>query len=58
MVSASYSRRAAGTHPLYVPAALCAGEIVHLKRHYGTGEAIITKANLNNPAITEYLYSK
>jgi ribose transport system substrate-binding protein len=30
----------------------------HLKRHYGTGEAIITKANLNNPSIREYLYSK
>ena len=30
----------------------------HLKRHYPTGEAIITKANLNNPSIKEYLYSK
>jgi ribose transport system substrate-binding protein len=30
----------------------------HLKRHYPTGESIITKANLNNPSIKEYLYSK
>jgi ribose transport system substrate-binding protein len=30
----------------------------NLKKHYGTGEAIITKANLNSPSIKEYLYSK
>lgn len=27
-------------------------------RHYGTGEAIITKANVNSPSIKNYLYSK
>jgi ribose transport system substrate-binding protein len=30
----------------------------HLKAHYGTGEAIITSANVNSPAIKNYLYSK
>jgi hypothetical protein len=30
MVGASYSCRAAGTYPLYVPAALCGGETVRL----------------------------
>lgn len=30
----------------------------HLKRHYGTGEAIITKANVNSAAVKNYLYSK
>lgn len=27
-------------------------------RHYGTGEAIITKANVNSPSIKSYIYSK
>jgi ribose transport system substrate-binding protein len=30
----------------------------HLKAHYGTGEAIITKANVNSAAVKNYLYSK
>lgn len=30
----------------------------NLKKHYGTGEAIITKANVNSPAVKNYLYSK
>jgi ribose transport system substrate-binding protein len=29
-----------------------------LMSHYGTGEAIITKANVNSPAVKNYLYSK
>lgn len=29
----------------------------HLARHYGTGEAIITKANVNSPSIKRYLYT-
>ena len=32
--------------------------IRHLSPHYGTGEAIITKANINSPSIKNYLYSK
>ncbi|HVC80921.1 MAG TPA: ABC transporter substrate-binding protein [Chloroflexota bacterium] len=30
----------------------------HLKAHYGTGEAIITKANVNSASVKNYLYSK
>jgi ribose transport system substrate-binding protein len=30
----------------------------NLKPHYGTGEAIITKANVNSASIKNYLYSK
>jgi ribose transport system substrate-binding protein len=29
-----------------------------LQPHYGTGEAIITQANVNSPAVQNYLYSK
>lgn len=30
----------------------------NLAKHYGTGEAIITKSNLNDPKIKNFLYSK
>jgi ribose transport system substrate-binding protein len=29
-----------------------------IKKHYGTGSAIITKANVNSPAVKEFLYTK
>jgi ribose transport system substrate-binding protein len=29
-----------------------------IKKHYGTGSAIITKANVNNPKIKKFLYTK
>jgi ribose transport system substrate-binding protein len=29
-----------------------------IKKHYGTGSAIITKANVNSAAVKEYLYTK
>jgi ribose transport system substrate-binding protein len=29
-----------------------------IKKHYGTGEQIITKANVNNPAIKRFLYTR
>jgi ribose transport system substrate-binding protein len=29
-----------------------------IKKHYGTGEAIITKANVNNPSIKRFLYTR
>jgi len=30
----------------------------HLAKHYGTGEVIITKANVNSASVANYLYSK
>ncbi len=30
----------------------------HLAKHYGTGEVIITKANVNSPSVANYIYSK
>ncbi len=29
-----------------------------IKKHYGTGAAIITKANVSSPAIKKFLYTK
>lgn len=29
-----------------------------IKRHYGTGEKIITKANVNSPAVKKFLYTR
>lgn len=34
------------------------GDRAGIKKHYGTGSAIITKANLNNPEIKKFIYSK
>jgi ribose transport system substrate-binding protein len=34
------------------------GKRAGIKKHYGTGSAIITKANLNNPEIKKFIYSK
>jgi ribose transport system substrate-binding protein len=34
------------------------GQKAGIKAHYGTGSAIITKANVNSPAIKKYLYTK
>ena len=33
------------------------GHKAGIKKHYGTGSAIITKANVNSPAIKKYLYT-
>ena len=33
------------------------GQKSGIKKHYGTGSAIITKANVNNPSIQKYLYT-
>jgi ribose transport system substrate-binding protein len=33
------------------------GHKAEIKKHYGTGSAIITKANVNNPAYKKYLYT-
>jgi ribose transport system substrate-binding protein len=33
------------------------GQKAGIKKHYGTGSAIITKANVNSPAIKKYLYT-
>jgi hypothetical protein len=29
-----------------------------IKKHYGTGSAIITRANVNNPKYKKFLYTK
>jgi ribose transport system substrate-binding protein len=34
------------------------GKRAGIKKHYGTGSAIITKANLNDPKIKKFIYSK
>jgi ribose transport system substrate-binding protein len=34
------------------------GHRTGIKKHYGTGEAIITRANVNNPKIRRFLYKK
>ena len=34
------------------------GKKAGIKAHYGTGSAIITKANVDSPAIKKYLYTK
>ncbi len=34
------------------------GKRAGIKKHYGTGEAIITRANVNTPAIRRFLYKK
>jgi ribose transport system substrate-binding protein len=34
------------------------GKRAGIKKHYGTGSAIITKANLNDPNIKKFIYSK
>jgi ribose transport system substrate-binding protein len=34
------------------------GHKAGIKKHYGTGEAIITKANADSPAIKKFLYTK
>jgi ribose transport system substrate-binding protein len=34
------------------------GHRAGIKKHYGTGEAIITKANVNNPAFKRFLYTR
>jgi ribose transport system substrate-binding protein len=34
------------------------GKRAGIKKHYGTGSAIITKANVNRPAIKKFLYTK
>ncbi|HEY7197892.1 MAG TPA: substrate-binding domain-containing protein [Gaiellaceae bacterium] len=34
------------------------GQKAGIKKHYGTGSAIITKANVSTPAIKKYLYTK
>jgi hypothetical protein len=34
------------------------GNKAGIKKHYGTGAAIITKANVNSPAIKKFLYTK
>ena len=33
------------------------GQKAGIKKHYGTGSAIITKANVNSPAMKKYLYT-
>jgi len=33
------------------------GHRTGIKKHYGTGSAIVTKANVNSPAIKKYLYT-
>ncbi len=34
------------------------GHKAGIKKHYGTGSAIITKANVNSPKIKKFLYTK
>jgi ribose transport system substrate-binding protein len=34
------------------------GQRAGIKKHYGTGSAIITKANVNSPAVKKFLYTK
>jgi ribose transport system substrate-binding protein len=34
------------------------GHRAGIKKHYGTGEAIITARNVNNPSIKRFLYTK
>lgn len=34
------------------------GDRAGIKKHYGTGSAVITKANLNDPKIKKFIYSK
>jgi hypothetical protein len=34
------------------------GQRAGIKKHYGTGAAVITKANVNSPSIKQYLYTK
>jgi ribose transport system substrate-binding protein len=34
------------------------GDRAGIKKHYGTGSAVITKANLNDPEIKKFIYSK
>ena len=34
------------------------GQKAGIKKHYGTGSAIITKANVNSPSIKKFLYTK
>lgn len=34
------------------------GQRAGIKKHYGTGEAIITKANVNKPGIKRFLYTR
>lgn len=34
------------------------GHRAGIKKHYGTGEAIITRSNVNNPKVKRFLYSK
>ena len=33
------------------------GQKAGIKKHYGTGSAVVTKANVNTPAIKKYLYT-
>ncbi|MGZ4397165.1 MAG: ABC transporter substrate-binding protein [Gaiellaceae bacterium] len=33
------------------------GHKAGIKKHYGTGSAVVTRANVNNPAIKKYLYT-
>jgi hypothetical protein len=33
------------------------GNKAGIKKHYGTGSAIVTKANVNKPEIKRYLYT-
>jgi hypothetical protein len=34
------------------------GHRVGIKKHYGTGEKIITRANVNNPSVKRFLYTR
>ena len=34
------------------------GHRAGIQKHYGTGEQIITRANVNNPAIRRFLYTR
>jgi ribose transport system substrate-binding protein len=34
------------------------GQRAGIKKHYGTGSAIVTRANINNPKIKKFLYTK
>jgi hypothetical protein len=34
------------------------GKRAGIKKHYGTGSAIITRANVNNPKFKKFLYTK
>jgi hypothetical protein len=33
------------------------GHRTGIKKHYGTGSAVVTKANVNSPSIKKYLYT-